>query len=205
MSAALERLVRDRAGGRCEYCRLPRAASRVPFQVDHIIARKHNGRTIASNLAISCIYCNAYKGPNISGIDPATGRLEQLLFEWTGRGKGDWLRLYSAGACPPSRRRHGRREVALTRLFHPRRHKWSAHFRYQDGALIGRTSIGRATIQVLNINLPTLIALREILMARATSRRPCRRREGGLAPAVLGRCLSPFPRPVHSKRSCSSD
>ncbi len=39
--------------------------------------------------------------------------LEQLLFEWTGRGKGDWLRLYSAGACPPSRRRHGRREVAL--------------------------------------------------------------------------------------------
>jgi 5-methylcytosine-specific restriction endonuclease McrA len=56
MDVALERLVRQRAGGRCEYCRLPQAESRVPFEIDHIIARKHGGRTTASNLAISCIY-----------------------------------------------------------------------------------------------------------------------------------------------------
>jgi hypothetical protein len=60
----------------------------VPFEIDHLIARKHGGKTIAGNLAVSCIYCNAHKGPNISGIDPKTGK--------------------------------------LTRLYHPRRHKWSA-------------------------------------------------------------------------------
>jgi hypothetical protein len=127
MDAALERLVRQRAGGRCEYCRLPQAASRVPFEIDHIIARKHRGRTAGGNLSVACIYCNAYKGSNISGRDPATGK--------------------------------------LTPLYHPRRHKWSYHFRYDGGRLIGRTAIGRTTIEVLHINLPTLVALREVLMA----------------------------------------
>lgn len=126
MEAALERLVRHRAGGRCEYCRLPQAGSRVPFEIDHIIARKHGGRTTAGNLAVSRIYCNAYKGPNISGLDPATGK--------------------------------------LTPLYRPRRHKWSAHFRYQGGVMHGRSSIGRTTIRVLEINLPNLVALHEELM-----------------------------------------
>jgi hypothetical protein len=53
----------------------------------------------------------------------------------------------------------------LTTLYHPRRHKWSHHFRYEGGTLIGRTAIGRTTIDVLQINLPTLVALREVLLA----------------------------------------
>ncbi len=126
MDAALERLVRQRAAGRCEYCRLPQAASGVPFEIDHIIARQHRGHTTASNLAVSCAYCNGHKGPNLTGIDPATRK--------------------------------------LTRLFHPRRHKWSHHFRYQGGVLIGRTAIGRTTVEVLQINLPNLVELRGILM-----------------------------------------
>jgi hypothetical protein len=58
MDAALERLVRDRAGGRCEYCHLPQIGSRAPFEIDHIIPRKHHGRTIAGNLALACVYWN---------------------------------------------------------------------------------------------------------------------------------------------------
>ena len=108
MDAALQRLVRQRAGGRCEYCRLPQAASGVPFEFDHIIARHHKGRTVAGNLADACIYCNGYKGPNISGLDAVTGK--------------------------------------LTPLFNPRRHKWSYHFRYEGGVLVGRTAIGRTTV-----------------------------------------------------------
>jgi hypothetical protein len=126
MEAALERLVRQRAGGRCEYCRLPEAASHVPFEIDHIRSRKHHGPTAASNLALSCVYCNGYKGPNLTGIDPTTGK--------------------------------------LTKLFHPRRHKWPYHFRYEGGTLVGRTAIGRATIDVLRINLPNLVAIREVLI-----------------------------------------
>lgn len=125
MDAALERLVRQRAGGRCEYCHLPQTASGVPFEIDHIIARQHKGGTAARNLALSCVYCNGHKGPNISGLDPLTGR--------------------------------------LTPLFNPRRHKWAFHFRCQGGELIGRTAIGRTTIEVLRINLPNLVALRELL------------------------------------------
>ncbi len=127
MDAALERLVRQRADGRCEYCRLPQAWTRAPIEIDHIIARKHRGRTVAGNLAVSCYYCNVYKGPNLTGRDPATGK--------------------------------------VTRLYHPRRHKWSYHFRFQHSTLIGRTAIGRTTIDVLKMNHPQLVALRDILTA----------------------------------------
>jgi len=73
MDAALKRLVRDRSGGRCEYCRLPQRGSRAPFEINHTIPRKHHGRTVAGNLALSCVYYNAFKGPNLTGLDPATG------------------------------------------------------------------------------------------------------------------------------------
>jgi 5-methylcytosine-specific restriction endonuclease McrA len=55
MDAALEAQVRQRARGRCEYCRLPQAASGIPFQIDHIIARHHKGRTATTNLALACV------------------------------------------------------------------------------------------------------------------------------------------------------
>ena len=127
MDAALERLVRHT--GRRAVRILPPAASRtqVPFEIDHIIARKHRGRTVAGNLALSCYYCNVYKGPNLTGRDPATGK--------------------------------------MTRLYHPRRHKWDYHFRFDGSTLIGRTAIGRTTIDVLRMNHPQFVALREILMA----------------------------------------
>ena len=52
----------------------------------------------------------------------------------------------------------------LTRLYHPRLHKWTYHFRFQRSALIGRTAIGRTTIDVLQMNHPEIVALRDILM-----------------------------------------
>jgi len=42
---------------------------RTPFEIDHIIARKHKGPTVASNLCLSCFYCNSAKGPDISSLD----------------------------------------------------------------------------------------------------------------------------------------
>jgi hypothetical protein len=53
--------------------------------------------------------------------------------------------------------------VGLTPLFNPRRHKWTHRFRYAGGELNGRTAIGRTTVEVLRINLPNLVALRELL------------------------------------------
>ena len=43
-------------GAACEYCQLPQASPSIPFEIDHIIARKHGGTTVAENLALSCFY-----------------------------------------------------------------------------------------------------------------------------------------------------
>ena len=79
MNRALARLVRERAGDRCEYCRLPQFALPLPFQIDHIIAEQHAGNTISENLALACPHCNRYKGPNIAGRDPNSGGLIRLF------------------------------------------------------------------------------------------------------------------------------
>jgi hypothetical protein len=52
----------------------------------------------------------------------------------------------------------------LVPLFHPRRHKWSRHFRWRGALLAGRTAIGRATIAVLGINQPLRVRLRQELI-----------------------------------------
>lgn len=52
----------------------------------------------------------------------------------------------------------------LVRVFNPRRHKWSAHFRWTGAILVGRTAIGRVTVQLLAMNDPLRVALRQSLM-----------------------------------------
>src|SRR5690242_5129762 len=115
--------VRERAAGRCEYCRVPQAYyPTVPFPIDHVIARQHGGPTALNNLAVSCLHCNSHKGPNIAGLDPKTRK--------------------------------------LTPLFNPRRYKWSRHFRWSGPYLIGRTAVGRTTVEVLAMNHPDVIEVR---------------------------------------------
>jgi hypothetical protein len=63
MDEALETLVRQRAGYRCEYGHFPRECSSTPFEIDHIIAEQrrlrdranfagvwHGRRVVASSL-----------------------------------------------------------------------------------------------------------------------------------------------------------
>jgi 5-methylcytosine-specific restriction endonuclease McrA len=54
VEAALIRQVWQRARGCCEYCRVPQEFDESPFEIDHIISRKHGGATVAGNLAPSC-------------------------------------------------------------------------------------------------------------------------------------------------------
>jgi hypothetical protein len=74
----LSRSCGTRANRTCEYCQLPQSFSSIPFEVDHIIAQKHGGPNEAANLALSCFYCNSYKGPNIAGFHPESGRVLRL-------------------------------------------------------------------------------------------------------------------------------
>jgi hypothetical protein len=79
ISAELRSVVRERARGCCEYCRLPDLAAFFPHEPDHIIAAQHGGQTVLENLAFACIQCNRFKGPNIASLDPETGRLVPLF------------------------------------------------------------------------------------------------------------------------------
>ena len=74
-SQALRQLVTTRAEGRCEYCLLPERAMLHPHQIDHIIPRQHGGSDSEDNLALCCVFCNRYKGPNLATLDPASGEL----------------------------------------------------------------------------------------------------------------------------------
>jgi HNH endonuclease len=51
---------------------------------------------------------------------------------------------------------------AVTELFHPRLHVWSAQFERRGAYIIGKTAIGRTTAQVLNFNSEDQVALRQI-------------------------------------------
>ncbi len=94
MKLRLERLVWQRAQHTCEYCQMPQEYDELPFEIDHILARKHGGPTTAQNLALACFPCNNHKGPNIAGRDPRTGRIVRLFhprhdkwpqhFQWDG-------------------------------------------------------------------------------------------------------------------------
>ena len=80
MAARQREAIRRRAKRRCEYCRLPDSAmNSSDFHVEHIVARKHGGKSSMENLAWSCIYCNLYKGPNLASFDPDTGKLTPLF------------------------------------------------------------------------------------------------------------------------------
>jgi HNH endonuclease len=78
MDAALAQRVRDRAGHRCEYCRLPQSFSALTFHIEHV-ARQHGGMDASENLALACPECNFRKGPNLASLDPESGGLIPLF------------------------------------------------------------------------------------------------------------------------------
>ncbi len=51
---SLRQQIYERAGGQCEYCLTPEVAVLMSLEIDHIIARKHGGKTETDNLALSC-------------------------------------------------------------------------------------------------------------------------------------------------------
>jgi hypothetical protein len=116
----------ERARGCCEYCRVNQEYSDIAFQIEHVIAISHGGKTIESNLALSCSRCNLYKGTNIAAADPLTDE--------------------------------------PTFLFHPRRHRWSEHFRLNEAVIEPLTSEARTTVFVLRLNDQSRIEHRELLI-----------------------------------------
>jgi hypothetical protein len=51
----------------------------LPLQVDHVIATQHGGPSESQNLALACIHCNRFKGPNIAGFDLDSRQVVRLF------------------------------------------------------------------------------------------------------------------------------
>jgi 5-methylcytosine-specific restriction endonuclease McrA len=123
MDTATREIIRQRAGYRCEYCRLPEtSAPFFAFHVEHVRAKQHRGGDEAENLALACPFCNRFKGPNLSAIDPETD--------------------------------------ALVPVFNPRTQSWQEHFAITGAEIVGRTSVGRATAALLNMNQEPRLEMR---------------------------------------------
>ena len=123
LTESIKRIVRQRAGDRCEYCRVPQASQLATYHIDHVVPRSKGGTDAPSNLALACGGCSLHKAAKSDGIDPASGLRRPL--------------------------------------FHPRQMSWNVHFALgRDGALVGRTPVGRATIQALHMNRPLAKGIR---------------------------------------------
>ncbi len=118
MDRALEDRVRARAGDQCEYCRMPQQYDAIPFEIDHITAGHHGGKTVAANLCLACFADNRYKGPNIAGIDPKTQKVTPLFHprrqKWERHFRWDGAQLVGRTAV-------GRTTIAVLKINHPRR------------------------------------------------------------------------------------
>jgi hypothetical protein len=113
MDAALRRLVWQRAKGCCEYCQMPQAADDATFEIDHVVARKHVGPTVASNLCLSCFYCNSFKGSDLTSRDPKTRKITPLY----NPRRHKWAKHFRwQGAHLIGRTAIGRVTVALLRI-----------------------------------------------------------------------------------------
>lgn len=93
MDRATQRLVRDRAGGVCEYCRYHEADEPFhTYQIEHVIPKQHGGADHDSNLALACPHCNRHKGPNLASLDPFDDALTPLFNPRTQRWEDHFAR-----------------------------------------------------------------------------------------------------------------
>ncbi len=117
-SSRVRRAVRERAQGRCEYCLVPERDSLIRHQLDHILARKHEGTSGTANLAYCCAICNKRKGADLGSVDDVDGVLIPLFHPrrdlWTAHFRVAGLRIVPLTNV-------GRVTVKLLQLNHPDR------------------------------------------------------------------------------------
>jgi len=115
--AELRRLVRERAAESCEYCLIPESVTLATHAIDHIVAEKHGGLTVADNLALSCTICSAHKGSDLTSVDPDTGTIVPLFHPRRDR----WSDHFFLGGRFEPRTDIGRATVRLLQLNSPHR------------------------------------------------------------------------------------
>jgi hypothetical protein len=76
--AEITRLVAERAGERCEYCRMHQSLQGATFHIEHVHPTVLGGSSDLANLALACPRCNLCKSDRIEAINPQSGALVAL-------------------------------------------------------------------------------------------------------------------------------
>lgn len=79
VSAAIRKLIRQRAHYLCEYCHAAELWQYVYFTIDHVLPLSQGGAHTPDNMALACFHCNRRKGQRSTAADPDTG-IEVPLF-----------------------------------------------------------------------------------------------------------------------------
>lgn len=125
----------------------------------HILAALHNA--VLGDAGHRCGYCQSDE--LLTGIPLSTEHIIPIA------AGGQTVRENLWRSCRPCNEIKGARTHAddpetgeSILVFNPRTQHWNEHFRWsQDGAvMLGRTPIGRSTIQALQLNRPMLVSAR---------------------------------------------
>jgi 5-methylcytosine-specific restriction endonuclease McrA len=112
-----------------------------------------------------CEYCHLP-----AGVHPTPFEIEHIISRQHG---GETVLGNLAFSCLRCNRKKGSnisgilkvgRRTRIVALFNPRRHKWERHFLWNGPYLLGTTFIGQVTVNVLGINDPLRVAVRQALM-----------------------------------------
>ena len=91
MTDAVDRLrllVVNRAGNRCEYCRLSQEGQEATFHIDHITPKARGGLTEPKNLALACVSCSLRKSRTDQPSIPRRVRKSPSFILAASRGPG---------------------------------------------------------------------------------------------------------------------
>jgi hypothetical protein len=101
----LRQRIVERAGERCEYCRLAQQGQAATFHIDHVVPMAADGPTALDNLALACVSCSLRKAARRQAEDPQSGGAVRLFsprqnawgehFRWNG--------AYVEGTTPTDR------------------------------------------------------------------------------------------------------
>jgi hypothetical protein len=69
---SVQKEVRQRAAGLCEYCHTQEAWQYVLFTIDHIIPLSTGGADTIENLALACFHCNRRIANKLFAADPVS-------------------------------------------------------------------------------------------------------------------------------------
>ena len=114
----LDSTVEDRAGQRCEYCRMHQSLQGASFHLEHAVPRSKGGGDGLDNLAWACPSCNLRKSDRTVAVDPQSGDSTPLFNPRTNRWDEHftWHEYQLIGLTPI-----GRATVAAFDLNSPRR------------------------------------------------------------------------------------